>query len=58
MNKREVFAMPRYTTLTDYVNTQIEKFDIPDTEKNRSKLRIKFSRELQKLGYWDTAEKK
>ncbi|EQC88242.1 hypothetical protein LLT7_13705 [Lactococcus cremoris subsp. cremoris TIFN7] len=25
--------MPRYTTLTDYVNTQIEKFDIPDTEK-------------------------
>lgn len=58
MNKREVFAMSRYTTLTDYVNTQIEKFDIPDTEKNRSKLRIKFSRELQKLGYWDTAEKK
>ena len=30
-------------------------FQIP---KNRSKLRIKFSRELQKLGYWDTAEKK
>ena len=50
--------MPRYTTLTDYVNTQIEKFEIPDTEKNRSKLRIKFTRELQKLGYWETAEKK
>ncbi|EQC55768.1 hypothetical protein LLT6_01735 [Lactococcus cremoris subsp. cremoris TIFN6] len=50
--------MPRYTTLTDYVNTQIEKFDIPDTEKNRSKLRIKFTRELKRLGYWDTAEKK
>ena len=33
MNKLEVFTMPRYTTLTDYVNTQIEKFDIPDTEK-------------------------
>lgn len=58
MNKREVFAMPRYTTLTDYVNTQIEKFDIPDTEKNRSKLRIKFTRELKRLRYWDTAEKK
>lgn len=58
MNKREVFAMPRYTTLTDYVNTQIEKYDIPDTEKNRSKLRIKFTRELQRLRYWDTAEKK
>lgn len=58
MNKREVFTMARYTTLTDYVNTQIEKFDIPDTEKNRSKLRIKFTRELQRLGYWDTAEKK
>jgi len=58
MNKREVFAMARYTTLTDYVNTQIEKYDIPDTEKNRSKLRIKFTRELQKLGYWETAEKK
>ena len=58
MNKREVFTMPRYTTLTDYVNTQIEKYDIPDTEKNRSKLRIKFTRELQKLRYWETAEKK
>ena len=58
MNKREVFTMPRYTTLTDYVNTQIEKYDIPDTEKNRSKLRIKFTRELKRLRYWDTAEKK
>lgn len=58
MNKREVFTMARYTTLTDYVNTQIEKFDIPDTEKNRNKLRIKFTRTLQELGYWDTAEKK
>ena len=50
--------MARYTTLTDYVNTQIEKYDIPDTEKNRSKLRIKFTRELQKLEYWENAEKK
>ena len=58
MNKREVFGMPRYTTLTDYVNTQIEKYDIPDTEKNRRKLRIKFTRELQDLNYWDTAEKR
>ena len=58
MNKREVFVMPRYTTLTDYVNTQIEKYDIPDTEKNRSKLRIKLTREHQRLRYWDTAEKK
>lgn len=58
MNKLEVFTMPRYTTLTDFVNTQIEKFEIPDTEKNRNKLRIKFTRELQRLGYWDTAEKK
>lgn len=58
MNKLEVFTMPRYTTLTDFVNTQIEKFDIPDTEKNRNKLRIKFTRELQRLRYWDTAEKK
>lgn len=58
MNKREVFTMARYTTLTDYVNTQIEKFDIPDTEKNRNKLRIKFTRTLQALGYWNTAEKR
>ena len=58
MNKREVFTMERYTTLTDYVNNQIEKYDIPDTEKNRNKLRIKFTRTLQELGYWDTAEKK
>ena len=58
MNKREVFTMARYTTLTDYVNNQIEKYDIPDTEKNRNKLRIKFTRTLQELGYWDTAEKK
>lgn len=50
--------MVRYTTLTDYVNSQIEKYDIPDNEKNHNKLRIKFTRALQKLGYWDTAKKK
>jgi len=50
--------MTRYTTLTDFVNNQIEKFDIADTKKNRNKLRIKFTRALQELGYWETAEKK
>ena len=50
--------MARYTTLTDYINIQIEKFDIPNTEKNQNKLRIKFTRTLQKLGYWENAEKK
>lgn len=49
--------MKRYTTLTDFINTQLERFDISDTEKNQIKLRAKFTRTLKKLGYWDSAKK-
>lgn len=49
--------MIKYTTLTDYVNNQIERFDIPDNEKNRNKIRIKCTRTLEKLGYWNSAKK-
>lgn len=50
--------MLRHTTLTEFVEEQLTKFDIPDTEKNHNKLRIKFTRTLKKLGIWDKAETK
>ncbi|MGQ7365882.1 hypothetical protein ACTGWM_09930 [Streptococcus suis] len=50
--------MPRFTTLTEFVEEQLTKFDIPDTEKNHNKLRIKFTRTLKDLGIWDEAETK
>lgn len=48
--------MSRRTTLTEFVEEQLTKFDIPDTEKNHNKLRIKFTRTLKKLDIWDNAE--
>ncbi|HHT7796561.1 TPA: hypothetical protein ACT2H1_002183 [Streptococcus suis] len=50
--------MLRLTTLTEFVEEQLTKFDIPDTEKNHNKLRIKFTRTLKELGIWDDAETK
>ena len=49
--------MPRYTTLTDFVNTQIEKFDIPDTEKIGTNLELS-SRESFKGSDTGTLPKK
>lgn len=50
--------MPKLTTLTEFVEEQLTRFDIPNTEKNHNKLRIKFTRTLKELGIWDTAETK
>ena len=47
--------MPKLTTLTEFVEEQLTRFDIPNTEKNHNKLRIKFTRTLKELGIWDTA---
>jgi len=50
--------MENYTTLTQFIEEQCTKFEIPNTEKNQRKLRIKFTRTLKKLGIWDNAESK
>lgn len=50
--------MVRLTTLTEFVEEQLTKFDIPNTEKNHNKLRIKFTRTLKELGIWNEAETK
>ncbi|MEI4356090.1 hypothetical protein [Streptococcus suis] len=50
--------MLRLTTLTEFVEEQLTKFDIPNTEKNHNKLRIKFTRTLKDLGIWNEAETK
>lgn len=48
--------MTRYTTLTQFIDEQLTRFEIPDTEKNQMALRIKFTRTLQELNIWDNAE--
>lgn len=50
--------MENYTTLTQFIEKQCTRFEIPNTEKNQRKLRIKFTRVLKKLGIWDNAESK
>lgn len=50
--------MPIHTTLTEFVEEQLTKFDIPNNEKNHNKLRIKFTRTLKELEIWDKAETK
>lgn len=50
--------MSKYTTLTQFIEEQMEKFDIQDNEKNFFKLRQKFQRELKKLNIWEEANTK
>ena len=50
--------MENYTTLTQFIEEQCTRFEIPNTEKNQRKLRIKFTRTLRKLDIWDNAESK
>lgn len=50
--------MAKYTTLTQFIEEQMEKFDIQNNEKNFLKLRQKFQRELKKLNIWEDAETK
>lgn len=58
INKKETFPMPMYTTLTQFIEEQCTRFEIPNTEKNQRKLRIKFTRTLKELDIWDNAESK
>lgn len=48
--------MEIYTTLTQFIEEQLTKFQITNTEKNQNKLRIKFTRTLKDLNLWDNAE--
>ena len=50
--------MENYTTLTQFIEEQCTRFEIPNTEKNQRKLRIKFTRALRELDIWDNAESK
>ena len=50
--------MENYTTLTQFIKEQCTRFEIPNTEKNQRKLRIKFTRALRELDIWDNAESK
>ena len=50
--------MAKMTTLTQFVEEQLTRFEIPETEKNISKFRIKFTRALKEMGLWDNAETK
>lgn len=43
-------------TLVDFIDEQIKFFGIEDTTTNRNRLRKKFTRTLQELGYWDNAK--
>lgn len=43
-------------TLVDFIDEQIKFFGIEDTTANRNRLRKKFTRTLQELGYWDNAK--
>ena len=56
INKKGGFEMPMLTTLTQFVDEQLKRFEIPNTEKNKKKLRIKFNRTLKELDIWDNAE--
>lgn len=43
-------------TLVDFIDEQIKFYGIEDTSTNRNKLRKKFTRSLQMLGFWDNAK--
>lgn len=49
-------------TLTQFINEQIDEYELHSNSSNYdkifSKIRIKAQRELQKLGYWDNAPTK
>lgn len=45
--------MPNLRTLNNFIDEQLTKFKIPDTEENKKNCRAKFMRELKKLGYWN-----
>lgn len=48
--------MKTYRTLNQFIDEQITKFEIPNTEENQKKLRAKFMRVLKDLNIWDNAK--
>lgn len=50
--------MANKTTLTQFVEEQIERFSIENNPKNINKIRIKCTRVLKDLNLWDSAETK
>ena len=48
--------MTKKTTLTQFVQEQIERFSIDDNPKTINKIRIKCTRVLKDLNAWDNAE--
>lgn len=50
------FLMLKETTLTQFIEEQLTRFEIQDTEKNRNKLRRKFIRTLEELEFWENAK--
>ena len=50
--------MTNKTTLTQFVEEQIERFEIDGNPKTINKIRIKCTRVLKELGMWDNAETK
>ncbi|HEL1593703.1 hypothetical protein [Streptococcus suis] len=55
-NKKELIIMLRLTSLTEFVEEQMTKFEIPHTEKNLNKIRIKCTRVLKELDIWQNAK--
>lgn len=56
--KKEKNNMTQYTTLTQFIDEQCTKLDLPKNEKTLIKIRAKFTRTLKELGIWDKAETK
>lgn len=50
--------MEQRTTLSQFIDEQVTKFNIKNTEENQKSLRVKFTRELKKLGIWQNAPTK
>ena len=50
--------MKRYTTLTEFIDEQCTRLNLPKDEKTVMKMRNKFTRTLKDLGIWDQAETK
>lgn len=50
--------MKRYTTLTEFIDEQCTRLNLPKDEKTVMKMRNKFTRTLKELGIWDKAETK
>ena len=46
------------TTLAQFIEEQIEIFDLEDSPKMYNRLKVYFTRKLKELNIWDNAEEK